>query len=86
VIGFIIGLVLMGLVLGALARLLVPGRDPMSVGGTILLGIVGSIIGGVVGRAIFHNNGGSFLLALVATIAVLLVFRRTRTAGGRGTL
>ncbi len=45
-IGFIIGLIVIGLVAGALARLLVPGRDPMSIGATIVLGIVGSFVGG----------------------------------------
>jgi uncharacterized membrane protein YeaQ/YmgE (transglycosylase-associated protein family) len=79
--GFILLLVVMGLVVGALARLLVPGPDPMGIGGTILLGIVGSIIGGIVGRAIFHDNSPGFLLALVTTIVLLLVLRRTTRRG-----
>lgn len=74
---FVLGLILTGLVLGALARLLVPGRDPMGLGGTILLGIVGAIVGGIIGRAVLGNDGGGFLLALVTTIGVLLVWRRT---------
>ncbi len=74
---FILGLLVTGLILGALARLLVPGRDPMSLGATLLLGIVGSILGGVVGRTLFDNNGGGFLLALVTTIVLLLVYRAT---------
>ena len=74
---FILGLLVTGLILGALARLLVPGRDPMSLGATLLLGIVGSILGGVVGRALFDNNGGGFLLALVTTVVLLLVYRAT---------
>ena len=78
---FILGLILTGLILGALARLLVPGRDPMSIGGTILLGIVGSIVGGILGRAVFDNDGGGFLLALVTTVLLLLAWRRM--AGSR---
>ena len=78
---FILGLVVMGLVLGALARLLVPGRDAMSIGATILLGIVGSIIGGVIGNFVFDNEGGGFVLALVTTIVLLLVLRRTTHRG-----
>ena len=72
---FVIGLIVMGLVVGALARLLVPGPDPMGIGATILLGIVGSIVGGLVGHALFGNNGGGFLSALVATVVLLLIWR-----------
>jgi uncharacterized membrane protein YeaQ/YmgE (transglycosylase-associated protein family) len=78
VIVLIIGLILTGLVLGALARLLVPGPDPMSIGGTILLGICGSIVGGILGYVLFDNNGGGFLFALLATVLLLLVVRRGR--------
>jgi uncharacterized membrane protein YeaQ/YmgE (transglycosylase-associated protein family) len=79
--GFILLLVVMGLVVGALARLLVPGPDPMGIGATILLGIVGSILGGVIGRAVFHDDSPGFLLALVTTIVLLLVLRRTSRRG-----
>ncbi len=75
-VGFIIGLIVMGLIIGALARLLVPGRDPMSVLGTMVLGIVGSLIGGLVGEAIFGRPGG-FFLALLTTIGLVLLLRRT---------
>jgi uncharacterized membrane protein YeaQ/YmgE (transglycosylase-associated protein family) len=78
VILFILGLIVTGLIVGALARLLVPGPDPMSIGATILLGIVGSVIAGIIGYALFDNRGGSFLLALVTTIVLLLIVRRTR--------
>ena len=44
--------VIIGLVAGALARLIMPGRDPMGIIGTILLGIVGSVLGGLVSWAI----------------------------------
>ena len=74
---FILGLVVTGLILGVLARLLLPGRDPMSLGATLLLGIVGSILGGVIGNALFENYSGSFLLALATTIVLLLVYRKT---------
>lgn len=81
-IAFVIGLIVTGLVLGALARLLVPGPDPMSIGATILLGICGSIVGGLVGYALFDTNGGGFLLALVTTIVLLLIVRATRRRSG----
>ena len=80
---FILFLLLGGLIIGALARLLVPGRNPMGIGGTILLGIAGSFVGGLIGRAIFGSRGaGSFLLAVLAAVVLLLVIqggRRGRT-------
>ena len=51
-IGFILYMLVIGAVAGFLARFLVPGRDPMSVGTTIVLGIVGSFIGGFLGYVI----------------------------------
>jgi uncharacterized membrane protein YeaQ/YmgE (transglycosylase-associated protein family) len=77
-VGFLIVLIVMGLVIGALARLLVPGRDPMGLLGTTLLGIVGTLISGFIGRAFFGADGrfGSWLFALVVTIVLLLVVRR----------
>jgi uncharacterized membrane protein YeaQ/YmgE (transglycosylase-associated protein family) len=76
---FILFLLLGGLVIGALARLLVPGPNPMGIGATILLGLAGSIVGGLIGRAIFGSRGaGSFLLAVLAAVLLLLLFR-----GGR---
>ena len=78
---YIVGLLVTGLILGALARLLVPGRDRMSLPATILLGVVGSIVGGIVGNLLFDNEGGGFVLALVTTVVLLLVLRRTTRRG-----
>ncbi len=76
--GFIIVLLIMGLIIGALARLLVPGRDSMSLPMTMLIGVVGTLISGFIGRAIFGADGrfGSFLLALVVTVVLVLLMRR----------
>ena len=52
----IIVMLIVGLIAGALARLLVPGKDPIGIGGTILLGIVGSFIGGFLGWLLFHHD------------------------------
>jgi len=75
---FIIVLLIMGLIIGALARLLVPGRDSMSLPMTMLIGVVGTLVSGFIGRAIFGADGrfGSFLLALVVTIVLVLLMRR----------
>ena len=81
-IGFILFLLVIGLVAGFLARLLVPGRDPMSVGQTILLGIVGSFVGGFIGYLLFRKDGhdGAFqasglIGSVVGAVIALLVWR-----------
>lgn len=66
-----------GLIAGALARLVVPGRDPMGLVGTLLLGLVGSVIGGLVGNLLVEGDQdfspagliGSILGAVLALIA-----------------
>jgi uncharacterized membrane protein YeaQ/YmgE (transglycosylase-associated protein family) len=54
--GLIISLIIVGLIAGALARLLVPGRQDMSILATVLLGMVGSFIGGFLGYLIFGKD------------------------------
>ena len=80
--GFILYLVLVGLIAGFIARALVPGRDPMSVGGTMLLGIVGSFVGGFLGYVLTHHDAqdGAFqasgiIGSIVGAIIALLVYR-----------
>lgn len=81
-IGFILYLLVIGIIAGFLARLLVPGRDPMGIGGTILLGIVGSFIGGFLGYLLFDADfdegafqASGFIGSLVGAIIALLVYR-----------
>jgi uncharacterized membrane protein YeaQ/YmgE (transglycosylase-associated protein family) len=75
---FLIVLIVMGFIIGALARFLVPGRDPMGVLGTIALGIAGTLVSGFIGRAFFGADGrfGSWIFALVITIVLVLIVRR----------
>ncbi|WP_213815500.1 GlsB/YeaQ/YmgE family stress response membrane protein [Glaciihabitans sp. dw_435] len=82
--GLIISLIVIGLVAGALARLIVPGRQNISIGMTILLGIVGSFVGGFLGYLIFNHdsNDGFFQPAgiigsIIGAIIVLLIWTRT---------
>jgi uncharacterized membrane protein YeaQ/YmgE (transglycosylase-associated protein family) len=70
----IIGWLLFGLVAGALARLLVPGRDPMGWVGTILLGIVGSFVGGFLADALFDDQAVGLVGSVVGAIIVLLIY------------
>jgi uncharacterized membrane protein YeaQ/YmgE (transglycosylase-associated protein family) len=74
---YLILLVISGLVVGALGRLAIPGPDPMGIGATILVGIGGSLIGGLVGYALFHRPAGLLLSVLGATLIVYLI-RRSR--------
>jgi uncharacterized membrane protein YeaQ/YmgE (transglycosylase-associated protein family) len=74
----ILGWILFGLVVGALAKLIMPGRDPGGFIVTILLGIVGALVGGFLGRALGLYQPGEpagFLGALVGAIIVLAIYR-----------
>ncbi|MDQ3981638.1 MAG: GlsB/YeaQ/YmgE family stress response membrane protein [Actinomycetota bacterium] len=81
----LITLVVVGLVIGIVARLLMPGRDPIGIVGTILVGIVGAIIGGYAWRALFSNTEGTeWIGGILVAMALLYVYRRV--AIGRGTV
>lgn len=80
--GFILFLIVIGLIGGFVARALVPGRDAMTVGATLLLGIVGSFVGGFLGYLLFRNdsNDGAFqasgiIGSIVGSVIALLVYR-----------
>jgi uncharacterized membrane protein YeaQ/YmgE (transglycosylase-associated protein family) len=70
----IIGWLLLGLVAGALARLLVPGRDPMGWVGTIVLGIVGSFVGGFLANALFDDQAVGLVGSVIGAVIVLLIY------------
>ena len=86
--GFILFLIVAGLIAGFIARALVPGRDPMSIGGTIVLGSVGSFVGGLLGYVLFGADAqdgaiqpSGFIGSIIGAVLVLLLVRRF---GGRG--
>jgi uncharacterized membrane protein YeaQ/YmgE (transglycosylase-associated protein family) len=74
----ILGWIIFGLVVGAIAKLLMPGRDPGGIIVTMLLGIVGAVLGGFVGRSLGlygPEDSAGFLMAIVGAIVVLLLYR-----------
>jgi uncharacterized membrane protein YeaQ/YmgE (transglycosylase-associated protein family) len=83
----ILGLIVIGLIIGALARLIKPGRQRLSIVATLALGVVGAIIGGLIGglfndeTGIFELNVVGFIIAVVA--AVLLVGVAESVSGGK---
>jgi uncharacterized membrane protein YeaQ/YmgE (transglycosylase-associated protein family) len=81
--GLILTILIVGLIAGALARLLVPGKQHMSIFMTIVLGIVGSFVGGFLGYLLFHDDAASGFLqpagllgSLIGAIIVLLIWTR----------
>lgn len=90
-IGFILGLVIIGLIAGALARFLVPGRDPMGIGATIALGIVGSFVGGFLADVVFRGDAtdrglspAGIIGSVIGAIIVLLIYNAvTHRRGAR---
>jgi uncharacterized membrane protein YeaQ/YmgE (transglycosylase-associated protein family) len=74
----ILGWIIFGLIIGALAKLLMPGRDPGGFIVTILLGIVGALLGGFLGRAMgFYGPGeaAGWVMALIGAMILLLLYR-----------
>jgi uncharacterized membrane protein YeaQ/YmgE (transglycosylase-associated protein family) len=87
---YLIFLALFGLIVGAFARLALPGRDPMSLFATMALGLAGSFIGGILVYVITGGDyyGAGFLVSLVCAVGILYFIRRRRGGGltdpGRG--
>jgi uncharacterized membrane protein YeaQ/YmgE (transglycosylase-associated protein family) len=77
---FLILIVLGGLIVGALARLALPGRDPLSIWQTILLGIAGSLIAGLITYAVWDAAPGIVISVFAATV-IMYFIRRSRGGG-----
>jgi uncharacterized membrane protein YeaQ/YmgE (transglycosylase-associated protein family) len=90
VLSFIITLIIIGAIAGFLARLIVPGRDAMGVVATIVLGIIGSFVGGFLGYVIFHKDASQGALqpsgvigSIIGAVIALLVYRAVNRRGAR---
>lgn len=77
----ILGWIVVGLIAGALAKLILPGKDPGGIIVTMLIGIAGGLLGGFVGSALFDVSTGGFfdirtwLISLIGAIVLLLIYR-----------
>jgi uncharacterized membrane protein YeaQ/YmgE (transglycosylase-associated protein family) len=82
----VLGWIIFGLIVGAVAKLLMPGRDPGGIIITMFLGIVGAVLGGFLGRSMgLYQEGeaAGFLMSLIGAVVVLFLYRvmtRRRTA------
>jgi len=85
--GLIVSIIIIGLIAGALARLVVPGRQDMSILATIVLGVIGSFVGGFLGYVLFHKDGqdgflqpagiiGSFIGAVIVLLIWIQIGKR----------
>jgi uncharacterized membrane protein YeaQ/YmgE (transglycosylase-associated protein family) len=79
----IIWWIIVGLIVGLLARFILPGRDPMGWIATLLLGIAGSMVGGLISMVLFDATGegfrpAGFLLSLLGAVLLLLLWRKVR--------
>lgn len=88
-IGLIIYLLVIGVIAGYLARLLVPGPDPMSFWQTAALGIVGSFVGGLLGYVLFGHDldegalqASGVIGSIIGAVIALLIYRAITRRGG----
>jgi uncharacterized membrane protein YeaQ/YmgE (transglycosylase-associated protein family) len=80
----VIGWIIFGLIVGAVAKLLMPGRDPGGIIVTIILGIVGSVLGGYIGRSLgmyAPDSPAGFFMSLIGAVILLAIYRMA--VGGR---
>jgi uncharacterized membrane protein YeaQ/YmgE (transglycosylase-associated protein family) len=77
--GTIVGLIIIGFFAGLIARALVPGKQSMTILQTTLLGVIGSFVGGFLGRLLFHHGSGfvqtsSWIGSIIGAIIALLIY------------
>ena len=81
----ILGLIVFGFIVGVVAKLLMPGRDPGGFIVTVAIGVVGALVGGFLGRLLGIYREGDpvgFVMAVIGSIVLLWIYRRT---GGAAT-
>ena len=80
---FLIITFFIGLIVGGLARLLLPGPDPMGLGMTALIGLVGSFSAGLFSWYVLHRHGAGLLLSVLFSMLLVWLYRRSGGGGAR---
>jgi uncharacterized membrane protein YeaQ/YmgE (transglycosylase-associated protein family) len=80
---YLIILFFIGLFVGALARLLVPGPDPMGMGMTALVGLCGTFSAGLFSWYVLHRHGGGLVLSVLFSMLTVWIYRHSRGGGYR---
>ena len=85
-IAYLIILFVLGVFVGAVARLLLPGPDPMGLGMTAVIGLCGSFAAGLFSWYVLHRHGGGLVLSVAFSMLLVWLVRRSRGGGyvGRG--
>jgi uncharacterized membrane protein YeaQ/YmgE (transglycosylase-associated protein family) len=74
--GDVVYIVVVGLVIGALGRLAVPGRDPMPIWLTILVGLIGAFVGGAIAVSLGFGGGGIFIVSVLVATLIVIAYRK----------
>jgi uncharacterized membrane protein YeaQ/YmgE (transglycosylase-associated protein family) len=74
--GDVIFVVVVGLVIGALGRLAVPGRDPMPIWLTLVIGLIGAFLGGAIAVSLGFGGGGIFVISVLVATVIVIAYRR----------
>jgi uncharacterized membrane protein YeaQ/YmgE (transglycosylase-associated protein family) len=75
----VLGWILFGLIVGVIAKLLMPGRDPGGFIVTVLLGIAGALVAGFLGRALGlygPNDGAGYIMSILGAVVILFAYRK----------
>jgi uncharacterized membrane protein YeaQ/YmgE (transglycosylase-associated protein family) len=79
---YLIFLFLIGLIVGGLARLLLPGPDPMGIGMTAVVGVSGTLVAGLFSWYVLHRHGAGLVLSVLFSMLLVWLYRRSQA--GRG--
>jgi uncharacterized membrane protein YeaQ/YmgE (transglycosylase-associated protein family) len=82
IVAYIIFLFIIGLLVGGLARLLLPGPDPMGIGMTAVVGVCGTLIAGLFAWYVLHRHGAGLVLSVLFSMLLVWLYRRSQTGGG----